>query len=167
SAAVTRSSVKVHRGRVDEITRGRVDPRCTARPVRGVPMRVQRVLSALCLSWLASCGVEPAAESTAADLEVGALRVRHVLLISIDGMHEVDLARFVADHPGSRLAELAATGVEFSNAWVNRLDGSPSNPSDSFPGLLALTTGGSSPTTGGWYDVSYARELFPDASCAT
>src|ERR1041384_4013173 len=126
----------------------------------------ERIISALCLSWLASCGVESAAESTAADAEQ-VRGVRHVLLISIDGMHEVDLARFLADHPGSRLAELAATGVEFTNAWVNRLDGSPTNPSDSFPGLLALTTGGSSPTTGGWYDVSYARDLFPDASCAT
>src|SRR5215468_1550704 len=139
-------------------------------------MRVQRVISVLSLSLLASCAVEPAAESTAGDSDPslaardgdrGEQRVHHVLLISIDGMHAVDLARFTAEHPASRLAELAGRGVEFTNAWVNRLDGSPTNPSDSFPGLLALTTGGSSRTTGGWYDVAYARDLFPDASCAT
>src|SRR5262249_19682504 len=94
-------------------------------------------------------------------------RVQHVLLISIDGMHEVDLARFIASHPASALAALARTGVAYTSAFVNRLDGTPTNPSDSFPGLLALATGGSSPTHGGWYDVSYARDLFPDATCTT
>ncbi|MGZ3439544.1 MAG: alkaline phosphatase family protein [Polyangia bacterium] len=90
-----------------------------------------------------------------------------MLLLSIDGMHEVDLARFVADNPRSTLAALARHGVQYTNAWVNRLDGSATNPSDSFPGLLALTTGGSSRTHGGWYDVSYARDLFAaGAGCA-
>ena len=88
------------------------------------------------------------------------LDVRHVLLLSVDGMHEVDLARFVADHPTSTLASLSHHGLRYTNAWVNRLDGSATNPSDSFPGLLALTTGGSSRTHGGWYDVSYARDLY-------
>jgi hypothetical protein len=94
-------------------------------------------------------------------------RIEHVLLLSIDGMHEVDLARFVAEHPESALAGLAHHGVQYRNAWVNRLDGSATNPSDSFPGLLALVTGGSSKTHGGWYDVSYARDLYSAASaCA-
>jgi hypothetical protein len=92
--------------------------------------------------------------------------IRHVLLISIDGLHEVDLSRFIATHPGSTLATLAQHGVQYTNAWVNRLDGSATNPSDSFPGLLALTTGGSSRTHGGWYDVSYARDLFGNVTCA-
>jgi hypothetical protein len=92
--------------------------------------------------------------------------VRHVLLLSIDGLHEVDLSRFIAAHPTSALSALAQHGVQYTNAWVNRLDGSATNPSDSFPGLLALATGGSSRTHGGWYDVSYARDLFADATCA-
>jgi type I phosphodiesterase/nucleotide pyrophosphatase len=141
-------------------------------------MRIPRLASTLFVCLLASCGVEPQDEPTAAESissvravcddgdDCRPLRIRHVLLISIDGMHQVDLARFIADHPGSTLAELAESGIEYTNAWVNRLDGTPSNPTDSFPGLLALVTGGSSPTTGGWYDVSYARDLFPDASCA-
>lgn len=88
-------------------------------------------------------------------------RIEHVMLLSIDGMHQVDLERYLAAHPDSALAKLNAHGVQYQNAYVNRLDGTPSNPSDSFPGLLALTTGGSSPTHGGWYDVSYARDLYP------
>jgi len=147
-------------------------------------MRPQ-AMSALSLLPLMSCGQDgdPAAirGDAIAALQAGApadrggggcddcraLGVEHVLLISIDGMHQLDLARFIAGQPGSQLAQLAASGVEYTNAWVNRLDGTPTNPSDSFPGLLALTTGGSSPSTGGWYDVSYARELYPDATCAT
>jgi hypothetical protein len=92
--------------------------------------------------------------------ECESLRLEHVLLLSVDGMHAVDLENFLAAHPDSALAKLAAHGRQYTNAWVNTLDGTPTNPSDSFPGLLALTTGGSSRTHGGWYDVSYARELF-------
>src|SRR5215831_7283650 len=148
----------------------------------GVIMRGRHLFAMLLLSSLAlSCdGGGP--DLTAVDEEVhggpGAghdefedqipgVHVRRVLLISVDGLHEVDLTRFIADHADSTLAGLAQHGLQFDNAWVNRLDGSPTNPSDSFPGLLALTTGGSSPTTGGWYDVSYARDLFPDDTCAT
>ena len=94
------------------------------------------------------------------------LAIRHVLLLSIDGLHEVDLENLIAAHPGAALAQLSGRGVRYSSAFVNGLDGTPSNPTDSFPGLLALTTGASSPTHGGWYDVSWARDLF-DASCAT
>ena len=93
--------------------------------------------------------------------------IAHVLLLSIDGIHQVDLTNFTAAHPSSTLAKLANGGVVYSNASVNTLDGTATNPSDSFPGLLALTTGGSSRTTGGWYDVSYARDLYADKTCAT
>jgi hypothetical protein len=94
---------------------------------------------------------------------------KHVLLLSIDGLHQQDLANFIAGAPQSALAKLAKRGIRYDHAFVNRLEGKPSNPSDSFPGLLALTTGGSSPTHGGWYDVSYARDLFAysaDAPCS-
>jgi len=91
---------------------------------------------------------------------------RHVLLLSIDGLHQIDLANFVKGQPASALAKLARRGVQYTKAFVNRLDGSATNPSDSFPGLLALTTGGSSPTHGGWYDVGYARDLFPYSATA-
>src|SRR5262245_29642784 len=32
--------------------------------------------------------------------------IRHVLLLSIDGMHEQDLARYIQHHPHSALADL-------------------------------------------------------------
>ncbi|MEO7035279.1 MAG: alkaline phosphatase family protein [Polyangiaceae bacterium] len=91
---------------------------------------------------------------------------RHVLLLSIDGLHQVDLASFIKSSPASALARLSRRGLQYTHAYVNRLDGSATNPSDSFPGLLALTTGGSSPSHGGWYDVGYARDLYPYSATA-
>ena len=88
-------------------------------------------------------------------------RVDHVLLISVDGLHEVDLARYVATHPKSTLAALTRRGSTFTNA-------STPKPSDSYPGTLALVTGGSPRSTGVFYDVSYDRALSPPGSaCAT
>ena len=76
----------------------------------------------------------------------------HVLLLSVDGLHALDLATFVKAHPHSAMARLSARGVTYTNA-------SGSRPSDSFPGLLALVTGGSPISHGVFYDVSYARDL--------
>jgi hypothetical protein len=82
-------------------------------------------------------------------------RIKHVLLISVDGFHALDLSNYVASHPNSTLAELSAHGKTYTNA-------STSQPSDSFPGLAALVTGGSPITTGFWYDVTWNRSLsFP------
>jgi predicted AlkP superfamily pyrophosphatase or phosphodiesterase len=79
--------------------------------------------------------------------------IKHVLLISVDGLHALDVSNYVAAHPNSALAELSRHGVTFSNART------PAN-SDSFPGLIALVTGGSPVTSGLFYDVSYDREIF-------
>ena len=79
--------------------------------------------------------------------------VDHVLLISVDGLHALDVSRFVDSHPRSALAALAAHGVTYANART------PAH-SDSFPGLLALVTGGSPVSHGVFYDVSYDRTLF-------
>jgi Type I phosphodiesterase / nucleotide pyrophosphatase len=80
-------------------------------------------------------------------------KVQHVLLISVDGMHALDVERYISSNPQSALAELASHGVTFSNAHT------PAN-SDSFPGLLALVTGGSEISHGMFYDVSYDRTIF-------
>jgi hypothetical protein len=82
-------------------------------------------------------------------------------LISVDGLHASDLASYVAENPHSALAGLAAHGVTYADASTSR-------PSDSFPGLLALLTGGSPKTTGVYYDVAYDRALFApaDVACA-
>ena len=38
--------------------------------------------------------------------------IKHVLLISVDGMHALDVANYVAKNPQSALAELAGHGLE-------------------------------------------------------
>ena len=43
-------------------------------------------------------------------------RIQHVLLVSVDGLHALDVARFIESHPGSAMAELAAHAVTYSNA---------------------------------------------------
>src|SRR5205807_6624862 len=79
--------------------------------------------------------------------------IQHVLLISVDGLHALDVSRYIESHPHSALAELASHGVTYTNART------PAN-SDSFPGLLALVTGGSPLSHGLFYDVSYDRTIF-------
>ncbi len=88
--------------------------------------------------------------------------VQHVLLISVDGMHQSDLAWYVRTHPGSQgFARLTAAGRSYSNALTPV-------PSDSFPGLIAQLTGGNPGTTGIWYDQFYDRALLAPGttSCA-
>ena len=93
------------------------------------------------------------ADSDDSPLETGH-HVKHVLLISVDGLHALDLSNYVASHPDSTLADLSKHGVTYSN-------NSTSSPSDSFPGLASLVTGGSPVTTGLWYDDTYNRALSP------
>jgi predicted AlkP superfamily pyrophosphatase or phosphodiesterase len=83
-------------------------------------------------------------------------QIKHVLLISVDGLHALD-ANYVAAHPNSALAELSGHGITYSNART------PAN-SDSFPGLLALVTGGSPISHGLFYDVSYNRGIYDPAN---
>lgn len=88
-------------------------------------------------------------------------QIAHVLLISIDGLHEADLARWIEAEPGSALARIAGRGLHYTRAHAPF-------PSDSFPGLVAMLTGGAPGTTGVYYDDAYDRELSPPgASCAT
>jgi hypothetical protein len=80
-------------------------------------------------------------------------RIRRVLLLSIDGFHRKDLSRWVSSHPQSALAGLTRHGTTYTNATTT-------TPSDSFPGLLALVTGGTPKSTGVYYDDSYDRSLY-------
>jgi predicted AlkP superfamily pyrophosphatase or phosphodiesterase len=88
--------------------------------------------------------------------------ISHVLLVSVDGIHAVDYlncSQGVAGVNGGQpycpnLAKLGATAV-------NYLDTSTSRPSDSFPGLMAIMTGGTPRTMGVFYDDAYDRVLAP------
>ncbi|NMH99587.1 alkaline phosphatase family protein [Pseudonocardia sp. K10HN5] len=86
---------------------------------------------------------------------------RHVLLISVDGLHQSDLDWYVAHRPQSALAKLTRSGVDYTKA-------STPLPSDSFPGMIAQATGGNPKTTGIYYDSVYNRALLPagTTSCA-
>jgi len=87
--------------------------------------------------------------------------VQRVLLISIDGFHALDLANYVKTKPDSALARLSSRGITYTNA-------STSFPSNSWPGLTALITGGSSVSTGIVFENNYDRSLSPPGSnCAT
>ncbi|MDP9091011.1 MAG: alkaline phosphatase family protein [Pseudomonadota bacterium] len=113
-------------------------------------MKTQLLLAALGLT----AALQPARAHAAEGLNQG--KIEHVLLISVDGLHALDVAKYTASHPGSALEELTDHGVTFSNART------PSN-SDSFPGLLALVTGGTPRTHGLFYDYSYDRAIWaPD-----
>jgi hypothetical protein len=86
--------------------------------------------------------------------------ISHVLLLSVDGLHQSDLARWVQEHPDSNMAKLAGAGITYNKA-------STSSPSDSFPGLLAPLTGGTPRSNGVFYDDSYSRTDFaPGSGCS-
>jgi hypothetical protein len=78
----------------------------------------------------------------------------HVLLISIDGMHAVDFQNCVRSGLCPVLARLGQQGVQYTRTSASR-------PSDSFPGLMAIVSGGSPKTVGAFYDVAYDRVLAP------
>jgi hypothetical protein len=108
-------------------------------------------LGALACAAMASAGaIAPASAANRAPFA----GTQHVLLISIDGMHALDLANCVRSRNCPNLAALSAQGVTYTRA-------STSKPSDSFPGLMAIVTGGTPRTVGAWYDVAYDRVLAP------
>jgi hypothetical protein len=80
--------------------------------------------------------------------------IQHVLLISVDGLHQQDLTWYVQNYPNSLLASLYRQGVEYSNARTPF-------PSDSSPGMTAQVTGGNPVSTGIYYDDTWNHDVFP------
>jgi hypothetical protein len=81
-------------------------------------------------------------------------KIKHVLLISVDGLHQQDLAWYVKNNPGSLLAALTRHGLEYSNAQTPF-------PSDSSPGMYGQVTGGDPRVTGIYYDDVWNHNVFP------
>jgi hypothetical protein len=114
------------------------------------------------LSLAAACS----AASAVAQDSLGQGPIKRVLLVSIDGMHAADFENCAkgistvnnGDPYCPALAALSKTGVNYVAA-------STSKPSDSFPGLTAIVTGGSPALTGVYYDVAYSRNY--DAPATT
>ncbi|WP_433964825.1 alkaline phosphatase family protein [Tunturiibacter gelidiferens] len=86
--------------------------------------------------------------------------IKHVLLLSIDGMHAVDFYNCANGISGvnggepycTTLANLGHRGITYTAA-------STTKPSDSFPGMMTLVTGATPKTMGVYYDVAYDRSL--------
>src|ERR1051326_7929542 len=112
---------------------------------------MKKTLAALSLAVACSVGLATAQDNHES-------RIKRVLLISVDGMHAVDFANCANGistvNNGSpycpAIAALAKNGVNYRAP-------STSKPSDSFPGLTAIVTGGSPAFTGVYYDVAYSR----------
>ncbi|MGN6744492.1 MAG: alkaline phosphatase family protein [Amnibacterium sp.] len=87
---------------------------------------------------------------------------KHVLLLSVDGMHQADLTWYVRTHPRSALAGLLRSGRDYTEA-------STTFPSDSFPGMVAQLTGAGPGTSGVYYDDTFNHTLLPAGTtdCST
>ncbi len=103
---------------------------------------------------LTACGGDSSSNTPAAP------SIAHVLLISVDGLHEQDVVHCLSVGTCPAIAAIAGTGVHYTGAATPGL-------SDSFPGLAALLTGGTPKSAGLFYDVSYDRTLFSpgDTTC--
>src|ERR1700676_2191121 len=103
-------------------------------------------------AWIGLLGVSASlvAGGVAQGLQASAT-VQHVLLLSIDGAHALDIANYVRLNPKSALAELSGMSVTYTNASLPI--------GDFYPGVLSLVTGGTPNSTGVWYDEGYDRAL--------
>jgi acid phosphatase len=81
---------------------------------------------------------------------------QHVMLISVDGLRQADIADPALAPYLTNIKALQATGTTYTNATT-------STPSDSFPGELNYLTGASPGATGVFYDDSYNRTFLPPA----
>ena len=124
-----------------------------------LPTRLSAAAAAAGLMAAAATSAIPASAR-----DHGHAAAQHVLLLSVDGIHQTDLALYVKNHPGSALDKLVGNGVQFTNAQTPV-------PSDSFPGMVGQVTGGNPSSTGVYYDDTWNAALLPagttGAACAT
>ena len=103
--------------------------------------------------------------AASAESRVGTRAIKHVLLLSIDGMHAVDLYNCSHGVAGVNSGDPYCPNLTaLSHRAINYVAAVSSKPSDSFPGLAALITGGSPKSTGLYYDVAYDRSLAAPAT---
>ncbi len=120
-------------------------------------MRIRRntMLPGIACLSLAGIGCSMLADDS------GGNNIRHVLVISLDGTHALDVARYLRANPNSTLAQLSSSGTTYTNAFSTK-------PSDSIPATAGIFTGGTPAVTGLYYDDAYHRKLSPPApGCAT
>jgi type I phosphodiesterase/nucleotide pyrophosphatase len=122
-------------------------------------MRMRRVQRAAALAVGVATAVGGTALASAATAQPVLVHgnspgIKHVLLISVDGLHQQDLTWYVKNFPRSTLATLDHRGREYSNALTPF-------PSDSYPGIVAQATGGDPGVTGIYYDDTWDHGVFP------
>ncbi len=126
--------------------------------MRLTPFRHRAALAAAAVALLASPALASAPASASSSRSSVAShdggKLQHVLLISVDGLHQQDLAWYVRMHPDSVLAGLMRHGLEYSRARTPF-------PSDSFPGMVGQVTGGDPRVTGIYYDDTWNHAVFP------
>jgi len=125
--------------------------------MRLTPLRQMAALAAgaaVLLAWPALASIPASAAPSGLSHGQNESGVRHVLLISVDGLHQQDLAWYVRTHPRSVLAALTHRGLEYSGAMTPF-------PSDSFPGMVGQATGGDPGVTGIYYDDTWNHAVFP------
>jgi hypothetical protein len=118
---------------------------------------IRLITAVAVVSGMTTAFVGPAADTHGHGLGPGTPHepaAKHVLLLSVDGLHQSDLAWYAARHPDSALARLAGNGTEYTHAQTPV-------PSDSFPGMVGQLTGGGPGTTGIYYDDTYSTALLP------
>jgi hypothetical protein len=87
------------------------------------------------------------------------LKVSHVAMFSVDGLHASDIDKYLAKGK-SNISMLLDTAYRYTNALTTF-------PSDSFPGTMAQYTGAFPRTTGVWYDDTFDKSFYaPNSSCA-
>ncbi len=121
----------------------------------------RRLLAPTCFAALLAGITTTAIAAEREDARKNEHRYARVLLISVDGLHAVDLTRWIADpaHANGAFAALAPHAAIYSHAYAT-------GPSDSFPGMIAQATGGTPRSAGVFYDDSYDRTLFaPGSNC--
>ena len=123
-------------------------------------MRMRRVQRAAAVAVGIATAIGSTALASAATVQPALVHsaqpsgIQHVLLISVDGLHQQDLTWYVKNFPRSTLAALDHRGREYSNALTPF-------PSDSYPGIVAQATGGDPGVTGIYYDDTWNHGVFP------
>src|SRR6516165_6458956 len=151
-----------------ELNRTVTEASCSAPSMPTQPTMTEGIMPIMWRSAIVGAGLLAVSAGLPADADDERAfggNIKRVLLISIDGMHALDFINCAQGISGvnggepycPNLAELAETGV-------NYLEAATSEPSDSFPGLMALVSGGSPRTAGAFYDVAYDRSLDPPAT---
>jgi predicted AlkP superfamily pyrophosphatase or phosphodiesterase len=86
--------------------------------------------------------------------------IKRVLLISVDGMHAVDFANCAKGISTANNGEPYCPALAaLSRNGINYVAATTSKPSDSFPGLTAIVTGGSPSLTGVYYERGIFQKL--------